>query len=167
MITQRNKAQLRQLARAELGPGEEVAAEVFGIGTSLEQVGGPPAIAVLTNARVLVAQKGAFKTKVASWRLSEITAVGSGKGLTSSLAFTVPGSQFELRRVESRASAEEFRRAVTAAIHPVDRPPESPSAPSAGASTAERLRELQELLDAGLISEDEFAQTRTEILHSI
>jgi hypothetical protein len=45
--------------------------------------------------------------------------------------------------------------------------PVAPAAPDTGSDPAVRLRKLQELLDAGLLTQDEYETKRAEIINAI
>jgi len=154
-VAKDNKHLAKFVAEHQL-PGETVIAHVsaFREGKGLEGA------AILTDKRFVFIRAGMLSDKIEPWPLSKISSLEGRKGLINySLKAYTSGDDLELLIVGDKAGAAAFVRAAQEAIH-------APAAPGSD-DPMEQLGKLGELRDAGVLSEDEFAEKKTALLARI
>jgi hypothetical protein len=154
----------------KLTPGERVI-DAVGCG---ELKGRLPALGdslVLTSERILIIHDKGFRRvvdRIADIKLKEVSDVDfSDRGHGYYAAVTIH-SRVGLYRIGVVGTYEEqaaWPRKILDQVHAVESDA-SRVMPAAGDVTA-RLRKLQELLDAGLLMQDEYEMKRAEIVNSI
>lgn len=152
--------QVRLFAERHLQAGEEIAAWV----PACRDKKGLEGAAVLTTRRLVFYRKGMTSEKFEPWPIARVTSVESRRGMVFfDATIYTSGDTMELRMADKDRAAE-FVQALQQAIHP-DPAADAAAAPAAGATDPlAQLERLGALRDAGVVSDEEFAAKKAELL---
>lgn len=121
-------------------------------------------IVALTDQRLLFLFHGVMSRAQEDFPLRGITSVQTKSGLmTGDLQVTVSGMKSTIGKV-LRGDLEPLAAAIREGMAAAQRAPSAEPAPPAGADPYEALSKLAQLRDAGVLSEEEFAAKKQEIL---
>lgn len=128
-------------------------------------------IVVLTDRRMLFVFHGLMRQAVEDFPLDRISSVHSKAGVvTGDLTIHASGNQAVIKQIvktDLKHLADALRTRIHAGSAPPPPPPvpAPPSAPAAGApDVMEQLRKLGELHSLGVLTDEEFAAKKTELL---
>lgn len=128
----------------------------------------------MTNQRLVFYFHGVMSQKVEDFPYSKISSVQwSGGMLMGTLTVFTSGNKAEIKQVpkdQGKALADALRQRISQGSTPAA-PPAGPAGPAPAAAPAQdiagRLATLDQLRAQGLVSEEEYAQRRTQILDSL
>lgn len=120
-------------------------------------------VLILTDRRIAFFRKGALSEKFEPWPIAKISSVDTRKGLqTYEIKLHTSGDDLELL-IPDKLKGEEFTAALQRKLTELTSgSPPSPN--SVGSDPLEQLRKLGELRQAGVVSEEEFATKKAELL---
>jgi hypothetical protein len=122
-----------------------------------------PALVVLTSARILFIGKWAFQSKSEDFPIGRVSSVELKTGvLMSDVVIYTSNQEARIKHLVN----EEAKRFVAQAREAISTHSQ-PAPVSATADPAEQLLKLKQLLDAGIISGDEYETKRQQLLAQI
>ncbi|MFF4316729.1 PH domain-containing protein [Streptomyces sp. NPDC001507] len=137
------------------------------------QYGGGAGLVAMTNLRLIFYKNGIMSQKVEDFPYGKVSSVQwQGGIMMGTLTVYTSGNRADIKNMpkdQGKALADDLRRHIaqgTAPGAPAAAPAVSP-APAAGQDVASRLATLDQLRGQGLVSEQEYAQRRAQILDSL
>ncbi|MER6271503.1 PH domain-containing protein [Streptomyces sp900105755] len=137
------------------------------------QYGGGAGLIAMTNLRLIFYKNGIMSPKVEDFPYGKVSSVQwQGGIMMGTLTVYTSGNRADIKNMpkdQGKALADSLRRHIaqgTAPGAPATAPAGSP-APAAGQDVASRLATLDQLRGQGLVSEQEYAQRRAQILDSL
>ena len=127
-----------------------------------ERNGKPAAIGHLDGRIVVASKSGLVALESESIEYSKITAVNVKKGLTNwSITITTSGIDIEVEKLQPVKRVQAFADAINSG-RSTSAPP--PAAAGGATDVATQLEKLAGLMDAGLLTADEFAAQKAKLL---
>ncbi len=125
---------------------------------------------IATSARLIYYRKGMLSEKLEAWNLQKITSVESKSGfIVTKLKFFTSGDKIELGIYGEKRMAKQFVSNLQVAVNSTDKA--APVANTVQSPTTEdfasTLAKLAQLKDNGLITEEEYAVKRAEVIAKI
>lgn len=124
---------------------------------------------IATSARLIYFRKGMLSEKLEAWNLQKITSVESQSGfIVTKLKFYTSGDKIELGIYGEKRMAKQFVSNLQRAVNSADA-----AVPSANSSSqvtedfASTLSKLAQLKEKGLITDEEYAAKKAEVLAKI
>ena len=159
------KRELRKL-QEHIWPGETV--ERMATGT----YGGGLGLLVMTDKRLIFLKEGMLSSTLEDFPFDKIASIQWSTGMLSGkIQIFLSGNKGEITNVEKtdgKAIAEAVRARISnlAVPHPAAHPPSTPPPPEppVAQSPLELMQQLEQMKNAGLISEDEYAAKKADIL---
>ncbi|MFD1885566.1 PH domain-containing protein [Paenibacillus wenxiniae] len=148
------------LAREHLQPGEEVLAGVFGAyeTKTLGQATIKNGVLIATPDRIFFYGKRTFGYDSESFPFSNISSVETGKGLMGkTVTFFASGNKVSMKYI-NEGDYDQFIQIAQSKIGKKSSNAESVNDP------IEQLKRLAELKESGIITEDEFAAKKKQVL---
>ncbi|MGQ4358877.1 PH domain-containing protein [Streptomyces sp. SAS_272] len=129
----------------------------------------------MTNQRLVFYFHGVMSQKVEDFPYAKISSVQwAGGMLMGTLTVFTSGNKAEIKQVpkdQGKALADALRQRISAGSAPAGPPvapaPVAAAAPAPAQDIASRLATLDQLRAQGLVSDEEYAQRRTQILDSL
>lgn len=147
--------------KEQLLPSEEVIASV----QAQRDKEGLNGLVILTDQRIVFVRKGTFSTKYEPWAIERISSVETKNGLLFySIKLHTSGDDLDLRTGDKVGGAK-LVSALQAALHSTSSA--SSSARNFSDGPLEKLQKLSDLHAAGVLTDDEFAQKKAELLAQI
>ena len=162
----RKEEKLLSHAREQYDDGEETLAAVLGMyeTTKAGEKWHRSGILIATNRRILFFAKKIGGFELASYPYDMVTSIEQGKGLTGhKVVIYSAGGQSEVKHISDSESLSEFMSAAQRRMKGDSPAAEEPTGSDAS-PVMEQLRQLGDLRDAGVLSEDEFAEKKAELL---
>ncbi|MFD8736236.1 PH domain-containing protein [Streptomyces sp. NPDC059618] len=137
------------------------------------QYGGGAGLIAMTNLRLIFYKNGIMKQTVEDFPYGKISSVQwQGGMLLGTLTVYTSGNRADIKSMpkdQGKALADDLRRHIAQGTTPGAAPaaPVAAPAPTAGQDIASRLATLDQLRGQGLLSDEEYAQRRTQILDSL
>lgn len=159
------KRELRKL-QEHIWPGETVERMATGA------YGGGLGLLVMTDKRLIFLKEGMLSSTLEDFPFDKITSIQWSTGmLMGKIQIFLSGNKGEITNVDKtdgKAIAEAVRARISnlAVQHPAAHPPSTPPPPEppVAQSPLELMQQLEQMKNAGLISEDEYAAKKADIL---
>lgn len=159
------KKELKRLID-QLHEGEEV------VNLARGEYDGKRGLVVVSDRRILFYEQGMVRSKIEDFPYDKISSVQTGSGVMSGkLTIFAAGNKAEIEHVRPKERAKEIgdyvrtRGQIAPAQADVTAP--AAAAPSAALPAVERLKQLVELRDQGLLTEEEFAAKKAQLLDQL
>ncbi|MGW1534677.1 PH domain-containing protein [Streptomyces aureus] len=134
------------------------------------QYGGGAGLIAMTNLRLIFYKNGIMQQKVEDFPYGKISSVQwQGGMLLGTLTVYTSGNRADIKSMpkdQGKSLADELRRHIAQGTAPGATSAAAP-APAAAPDVASRLATLDQLRGQGLLSDEEYAQRRTQILDSL
>ncbi|MGW1067139.1 PH domain-containing protein [Streptomyces aureus] len=134
------------------------------------QYGGGAGLIAMTNLRLIFYKNGIMQQKVEDFPYGKISSVQwQGGMLLGTLTVYTSGNRADIKSMpkdQGKSLADELRRHIAQGTAPGATSAAVP-APAAAPDVASRLATLDQLRGQGLLSDEEYAQRRTQILDSL
>ncbi|MET7489679.1 PH domain-containing protein [Streptomyces sp. NPDC005538] len=137
------------------------------------QYGGGAGLIAMTNLRLIFYKNGIMSQKVEDFPYGKVSSVQwQGGILMGTLTVYTSGNRADIKNMpkdQGKALADDLRRHIAQGTVPGATPasPEGGSAATGGQDIASRLATLDQLRVQGLVSDEEYAQRRAQILDSL
>jgi hypothetical protein len=137
------------------------------------QYGGGAGLVAMTNLRLIFYKNGIMQQKVEDFPYGKISSVQwQGGMIMGTLTVYTSGNRADIKNMpkdQGKALADDLRRHIAQGTAPGAVAPAYAPAPVAAAApdVASRLATLEQLRAQGLVSDEEYAQRRTQILDSL
>lgn len=137
------------------------------------QYGGGAGLIAMTNLRLIFYKNGIMSQKVEDFPYGKVSSVQwQGGILLGTLTVYTSGNRADIKNMpkdQGKVLADDLRRHIAQGTAPGSTPasPAGGSAPTGAPDLASRLATLDQLRGQGLVSDEEYAQRRAQILDSL